>query len=130
MRIIVLILIPFIIFSCQEKRESKFKIYITSTSEILLNNKSIDLNTLEEQIERYIRREKANSFIVLNAAETLKYRDYIELKGVLDKKIKHLREKLAIEMYNKEYEDLNEKQLKEIYNVYPGNIIHEGVLSN
>ena len=125
--IIVLILVLFTMYSCNEKQNIRFKVVVNSQNQILLNNSPIDLLELEKQTEKFVRREKSNSIILLEAERSLKYKDYVVVKNSIEKEVKKLRERSAIEKFNKPYEELNRDQRLEILETYPRDIISESV---
>lgn len=99
------------------------KIILNDKSEIYINDKKVTIAELKKIVRNYELQNKSESVISLKTDRGTMYRTYIDVQNAIVGEIRHLRDKLAKEKYNTEFDKLTEEQLSEIKKVYPQKLI-------
>lgn len=98
-------------------------IYIDGNNQIFVNKQKVDIEKFKVQIQEYIFKNKSKSIISFKTERETMYKTYINVKNTIVGEIQILREQLAKEKYNAEFDKLTEKQQSEIKKVYPIKIV-------
>lgn len=105
---------------------NSFVIAFNDKGQIYANDRIVDLNELKMLLRDYIEEFKSESILLFNIdnISTSTYETYSDVSDAIYEQIHFLREKLAIEMFNKDLESLTKEQLLEIHHIYPQDIIY------
>ncbi|WP_299716627.1 biopolymer transporter ExbD [uncultured Tenacibaculum sp.] len=99
------------------------KVHIDSENQIFVNNKKVSIDELKKDIRNYESKCKSKSVIIFTSSKATSFGFYIEVENAMLREIKYLRELLANRKFKTNLDNLSDKQLLEIKEVYPQEII-------
>ncbi|WP_299680645.1 biopolymer transporter ExbD [uncultured Tenacibaculum sp.] len=102
---------------------SAIKVHIDSENQIFVNNKKVSIDELKKDIRNYESKYKSKSVIIFTSSKATSFGFYIEVENAMLREIKYLRELLANRKFKTNLDNLSDKQLLEIKEVYPQEII-------
>ena len=105
--------------------DKALKIYLNEKSEIVIQNRKIDLTELREIIKKYESKNKSESIIAINTERETMYKLYIEVGNIISEEIKSLREEISQKKYKTEFVKLTSEQSSKIIKMYPKKIIEQ-----
>jgi len=99
--------------------ENAFKIHIDRNNGIFVNDKKVSVEQLRLLIKKYEKENKTESIFLVKANSEALYKTFIKVNNAINDEINSLRNQLAIEKYNMNFNQLSEKQKKGIIEIYP-----------
>lgn len=94
-------------------------IAVTDKNQIILNGKNVSQEELERKLSEFIKRNRANHQIIFQSDNGTSYDFYMAVQEDIKSVYSDLRNDLANEKFDKPYNELPEKEQKEIREVYP-----------
>ncbi|WGD35524.1 biopolymer transporter ExbD [Olleya sp. YS] len=110
-------------FSEDIKSNNSLVILINNKNEIFIDEKLIDFKDLNLHLSKYFEDNKFSSVVYIHYKLDTAYQIFVEVEDEITKTIDQLRKKYALEVFNKEYSELDEEALKIIRAMYPKNIL-------
>lgn len=99
-------------------------IYLNENNEVFIDDKKEEIENINKFISDFVYNNKSKAVIALRFEKETMYKLYIDVQNVIIKEIGQLRNKVAIEKFAKNFQNLTEKQRDSIKATYPIKIIN------
>ena len=103
----------------EKQKSNALEIEIDFKSQILFDNKQIDLDTLGNILKNYFKKNKSESVLSLKMDMKAKYHIYADVCELITKEINLLRKELAKSEFQKPFEELNQSEMDFVNSTYP-----------
>lgn len=105
--------------------DKALKIYLNEKSEIIVNDRTINIKDLRTLVKKYESKNKSESIIALKTERETMYKTYIEVSNIIEDEIKLLREEVSRKKFSTEFDKLTTEQSSEIIKMYPKKIVEQ-----
>jgi len=102
-----------------EELESALKIEINSEEQLLVNKEKSTLKELQKKVKNYLLKNTSESVIVFNADRMVAYKVFIDVQNEIIAAFDAVRDQSAKEKFNLPFDEVTQKQQKEIKKKYP-----------
>jgi hypothetical protein len=97
-------------------------VYLKGNDQIFFNDKLISKQDINSVVTKYMEKHKFKSVIFLKYDPETEYQLFVTVQDAIIKTINNLREAYALEVFNKNYSELDEEALRIVKLLYPKNI--------
>ncbi len=97
-------------------------ILVNGKDEIILGDKSVQIETLENELYKFIKKNERHHQILFSIDRTATYDFYLKIQNKINDVYLLLRDEKAKEFYDKSFSDLTDIKKADIKEIYPQNI--------
>ncbi len=109
----------------KERIENSLNIYLSKENIISINGKKTSKTEFKKVLEDYLLRNKKESLISIKSSRDAQYGEYLKLNENLELIFSNFKNKISIQHYNKNFEDLTKNEKEEIEKEYSFEIYHK-----
>jgi len=92
---------------------------VTEKNQIIIEGETVSNQELKTILMDFIRKNESNHIILFQSDRGTSYAFYVEVHNQITSAYKDLRDEMAKDLFEKTYDELTEKQKKEIAEIYP-----------
>jgi len=101
---------------------NSLNIVLNKNNKILIQNKTLTIDELNNEVRKYEIEFKNESIITIQASREAKYKDYASIQDAIKSTIDKLRQELSLKKFNKELDQLSDEDFKTVRATYPINV--------